>query len=435
MKDFISIILAAGEGTRMKSSLPKVLHNICGRPMIDYVIDAAKSLRLKKIFTVVNKQQDEVAQYLINNKSVKIVIQKKALGTGDALKSCKSILGKSKSNVLVVCADTPLIKEETLQALVAQHKEKHSSCTILTAFLDNPYGLGRILRDQFSKVSRIIEENDATLSQKQTREVNSGIYCFQSHDLVQALNQVEMNEKRKEYYLTDVIEILYQMNKRIETYVCSSAVEAFGINSRLDLSKANEVMRLRIIEELLDEGVAVIDPKTTYIDCGASIGKETTVYPFTYIESGVKIGDNCSIGPFCHLRGGSVIKDGAKVGNFTEMVRSSVGEDTLFKHFGYLGDTTVGKKVNIGAGTVIANFDGEQKMSTVIKDESFIGCDTIIVAPAKIGKGVVTGAGSVITKSSNIKDNSVVVGVPARPLVKSKPVKLSKKTKLKKSKR
>ncbi|MFC1709469.1 bifunctional N-acetylglucosamine-1-phosphate uridyltransferase/glucosamine-1-phosphate acetyltransferase [Candidatus Omnitrophota bacterium] len=435
MKDFICVILAAGEGTRMKSDLPKILHNICGKPMIEYVIDSVQSLRLKKICVVINKQHDEVAEYLKKNKSLKIVVQKKAQGTADALKSAKSVFGKSKTNVLVVCADTPLIKKETLQDLINRHKEKHVNCTILTAFQDNPYGFGRILRDQFSKVSRIIEENDAIFSQKQIKEVNSGIYCFNSHDLLQALNQVEMNSKKKEYYLTDVVEVIYQANKKIETCTCSVSEETLGINTRLDLSKANDLMRMRIIEDLTNNGVAVVDPKTTFINCGVSIGRETTIYPFTYIESGVKIGNNCSIGPFCHLREGSVIKDGAKVGNFTEMVRSSIGEETYFKHFGYLGDTTVGKKVNIGAGTVIANYDGEKKNSVIIKDKSFIGCDTVIVSPAKIGKGVVTGAGAVITGSSNIKDNSVVVGVPAKPLIKSKSVKSKKNSKRKKRKR
>ncbi len=434
MKDFVCIILAAGEATRMKSRLPKVLHDICGKPMIDYVIDTLQSLRLKKIYTVINKQHGEVAEYLKKNKGVKVVVQKKAQGTADALKSARSFFGKSRTNILVICADTPLIKKDTLQALINQHKEKHVSCSILTAHLENPYGFGRILRDQFSKVSRIIEENDATFSQKRIKEINSGIYCFNSHELLQALNQVEINAKKKESYLTDVIEIIYQMNKKIETCLCSSADEVLGINNRLDLSKANEIMRFRITEELMDQGVAVIDPKTTFINCGVSVGAETTIYPFTFIESGVKIGKDCSVGPFCHLREGSVVKDGAKVGNFTEMVRSSIGEETLFKHFGYLGDTTVGKKVNIGAGTVIANYDGEKKNPTVIKDKCFIGCDTVIVAPAKIGKSVVTGAGAVVTKSSNIKDNSVVVGVPAKPLIKNKSVKPSKKSKLRKRK-
>lgn len=430
MKDFIGIILAAGEGTRMKSSVPKVLHHICGRPMVDYVIDAAKGAHLKKIFLVVNKQQNILLDYFRNNKRIKLVFQKKALGTADAVGSTKTYI-KSKANVLVLCADVPLITKETLTALVNKHKESKASCTMLTAFLDNPFGLGRIVRDAYSKVSNIVEENDANFSQKQIREINSGIYCFNSKDLFQTLDEVDINPSKKEYYITDVVEILYKQNKKIETYVCADADEALGINSRLDLSRANGIMRLRIIERLMNEGVAVVDPANTFINYGVSIGKETTIHPFTVIKSDVKIGNNCSIGPFCHLREGTIIKDNNTVGNFTEIVRSSLGEGVFFKHLGYLGDTSVGKKVNIGAGTVIANFDGTQKNRTVIKDGSFIGCDTVIVAPAKIGKGAITGAGAVVTKGSNIRDKSVVVGVPAKPLIKA-PQKIRKIKKVRK---
>ena len=434
MKDFISIILAAGEGTRMKSKVPKVLHLLCGRPMIDYVIDSAKDVGIKKIAVVLSKRHEQLEDYLKKDKTIKIVFQKKPLGTADAVISAKNLLGNSKTNVLLICADTPLVREETLRELINKHKESRSSCTMLTAFSDNPFGFGRILRDEYSKVYRIIEENDASFSQKQIREVNSGIYCFNSQDLLQALKYVEMNTKKKEYYLTDIIDVLYEQGKRINTSTCPDANEILGVNSRLDLSKANDMMRLRIIEKLMENGVAIIDPKTTFIKYGVLVGEETTIYPFTVIDPGVKIGSGCSIGPFCHLREGTVIKDKVVIGNFTEIVRSSIGKGTYFKHLGYLGDATVGEDVNIGAGTTIANFDGENKNQTVIKDRAFIGCDSVIVAPAKIGKGAVTGAGSVVTRFSNIKDKSVVVGVPAKPLVKSSP-ELIKKAKRKKKKR
>ncbi|MDD5006207.1 MAG: sugar phosphate nucleotidyltransferase [Candidatus Omnitrophica bacterium] len=436
MKDFITIILAAGEGTRMNSDVPKVLHEICGRPMIDYVIDSVANARLKKICVVLNKEHTAVLDYINarKNKYIKAVFQKKPQGTADAVMSANKFLSKAKANVLILCADTPLIKTQTLQQLVNHHKDRNASCTMLTSFLDNPSGFGRIVRDEYSKVRCIIEEMDASFSQKQIREINSGIYCFNSVDLLQALNEVGLNAKKKEYYLTDVIEILYKNNKRIETCVSSNPEEALGINSRLELSHANEIMRMRIIEEFLKNGVSVLDPKTTFINYGVSIGKETAIYPFTVIQSGVKIGSKCSIGPFCHLREGTVIKDNSVVGNFTEIVRSQLGEGTYFKHLGYLGDTSVGKGVNIGAGMTIANFDGKNKNRTVIGDKAFIGCDTVIVAPAKIGKSAVTGAGAVITKGSNIKNNSVVVGVPAKPLVKAV-VKVIKKSKAKKTKK
>lgn len=417
MKDFIGIILAAGEGTRMKSAVTKVLHNICGRPMVDYTIGILGNLRLKKTFIVVNKNQEELLEYFKKYKDVKPVFQKKPLGTADAVNSARRFLGK-KSSVLVVCADTPLIQQKTLEALALKHKESNASCTILTTFTDNPFGFGRIIRDEYSKVCLIIEENNASLSQKQIREINSGIYCFNAQDLLQALNSVKMDSRKKEYYLTDVVEILYKQNKRIETCNCLNANEAMGINSRMDLSKAGEIMRMRIISDLVDEGINIIDPKTTFINYGVSVGEDTTIYPFSVIDSDVEIGKNCSIGPFCHLREGTVVKDNVCLGNFTEVVRSTIGEGTLCKHLSYLGDMSVGKNVNIGAGAVIANFDGKNKNRGIIKDKAFIGCDTVIISPVTIGKGSTTGAGSVVTAGANIKDNTVVAGVPAKPLVK-----------------
>jgi len=418
MKNFKGIILAAGEGTRMKSSVPKVLHTICGRRMIDYTIDSLRQIRLRNISVVVNKQHEQIQEYLKKYSDVKLFFQKKPQGTADAVSSAHKFLSGSKGQVLIICADTPLVRKETLEALIDRHKESNASCTILTAYLENPSSFGRIIRDEYSKVCRIIEENDASLSQKQVKEVNSGIYCFKAQDLSQALNRVKLNANKKEYYLTDVVEVLYKEGKRIETYICANAREILGVNSRLDLAKANEIMRMRIMENLMQEGVNIVDPKTTFINCDVCIGKDTVIYPFTVIESGVDIGDGCSVGPFSHLREGTVLKDKVSVGNFTEMVRSTIGEGVLCKHLSYLGDTTTGKEVNIGAGTVVANFDGRNKNKTLIKDKAFIGCDTVLIAPVTVGKGAVTGAGAIVTRGSNIKDNSVVAGVPAKPLVK-----------------
>ncbi|MDD5292047.1 MAG: sugar phosphate nucleotidyltransferase, partial [Candidatus Omnitrophica bacterium] len=364
MRDFKGIILAAGEGTRMKSSVPKVLHAICGKRMIDYTIDSLRQLRLKKISVVVNKQHEQLQGYLKQYKDVKLSFQKKPQGTADAVSSAHKFLSGSKGQALIICADTPLVRKETLQALVDRHKESNASCTILTAFFENPSSFGRIIRDEYSKVCRIIEENDANLSQKQVKEVNSGIYCFKVQDLSQALNSVKLNAKKREYYLTDVVEVLYKENKRIETCICANANEVLGINSRMDLAKANDIMRMRIIEDFMQQGVNIIDPKTTFINHDVSIGKETAIYPFTVIESDVRIGDGCCVGPFSHLREGTVLKDNVVAGNFTEMVRSTIGEGTYCKHLSYLGDTTTGKGVNIGAGTVVANFDGKNKNKT-----------------------------------------------------------------------
>lgn len=418
MKDCIGIILAAGESTRMKSDLPKALHELCGRPMIEYVFDALAQAHVKRKAIVLSKKQEALLAYLKPKKDVKVIFQPRPLGTADALKSARSLIAKSKENTLVMCVDTPLVRKETLEALMAKHKETHASATMVTAYVDNPASLGRVVRDEFSKVCRIIEENDASFAQKQIKEINSGIYCFRAHELLSLLPEIAMNEKKKEFYLTDIIQLLYEHGKRIETCDCSDADEIIGINSRSELSKAGECMRLRIIEECMREGVTIVSPQTTFIHYGSVIGTDTVIHPFTFIEAGVRVGEQCSIGPFCRLRKGTVIKDKTQVGNFTEVNRSSIGKNSRMKHFGYLGDTSVGDSVNIGAGTVIANYDGQSKNRTVIKDKSFIGCDTVIVAPAVIGKGATTGAGTVVTRMSNIKDNSVVVGVPARPLAK-----------------
>lgn len=434
MKDFTGIILAGGEGTRMKSSLPKALHNLCGRPIIDYVFDSLWGARLKKAAIVLGKKQEMLANYVKQKKVVKVVLQMRPLGTADALKSAQSFFAKSRDNILVMCVDTPLVRKETLLALMEKHKESRAVCTILTAHVENPFSFGRIVRDQFSKVCCIVEENDVSVSQKQIPEINSGIYCFKAQELLRALSSIEMNAKKKEFYLTDIVQKLYDQGKRIETCDCVDADEILGINSLCDLSKANDSMRFRIIEEFMRQGVTIVSPQTTFVNYGSTIGKDTTIYPFTFIESGVHVGGDCSIGPFCRLRKGTVIKEKSQVGNFTEVNRSSIGKNARVKHFSYLGDTSVGDSVNIGAGTVIANYDGKNKNRTIIKEGSFIGCDTVIVAPATIGKGVITGAGTVITRMSNIKDNSVVVGVPARILVKSvakKKISVKKKTKKK----
>jgi len=413
------VILAAGESTRMKSSTPKALHTLCGMPMVDYVLDAVKKTPAQRAAVVVNRKQVSFIDYLKTKKNVAIAFQEKPLGTADAVKAARKFFGKPNDTVLVMCVDTPLVRSQTLLALAEKHKESQAACTILTAAVENPFSFGRIVRDQYSKVTSIVEEADASFSQKQIKEINSGIYCFRANELLQSLAQVQLNQKKKEFYLTDIIKVLYEAGKTIQTFDCCDPDEILGINSQQDLSKASDIMRRRILDGFMSEGVRIISPETTFIDCGCVIGGDTTIKPFTVIESGVRIGQQCSIGPFCRLRKGSVVKDGTHIGNFSEINRSSLGKNCRMKHFGYLGDTTVGNAVNIGAGAVIANYDGKNKNQTVINDNSFIGCDTVIIAPAKIGKGAVTGAGSVVTRKSVVKDNSVVVGVPAKPIAKA----------------
>lgn len=410
------IILAAGKGERMKSDRPKVLHPVCGRPMLGYVLDLIKDLKIKNSIVVLGYKYKEVKRHI--GDGIKIAIQKKISGTADAVKTALPLLKNFKGAVLVLYGDNPLLKKESISKLLKYHIENGLDVTLLTAQLDKPTGYGRVLRDKYSSICRVVEEHDANDYQKDIKEVNTGIMCFNKQSLEQALRFVLPDNRKKEYYLTDVIGILYKKDRLIDGVRVSDINEALGINSREGLAFANKIMQERINSEFMQQGITIVDPQTTFINFGAKIGKDTKIYPFTVIESNVTIGKNCLIGPFAHLRDGTRLKDNVVAGNFLEIVRSSIGNKTLLKHFGYIGDSLIGKKVNIGAGTVTANFDGKEKNTTIIKDEASIGSDTVLVAPVRIGKLAVTGAGSVVTKNKNVPDKGVVVGVPAKPLKK-----------------
>lgn len=415
-KNITVIILAAGKGERMRSDLPKVLHPICGRPMFLYTLDLVKSLKIKNVIVVLGHKHREVVRLL--SKNVKVVLQKRLLGTADAVKCTKGYLRGFKGSLLILYADHALFKRETISKLVRHHIKNNLDATLLTAVVNDPVGYGRILRDRGGVVSGVVEENKANDFQKDIKEINLGASCFDKEKLFDALRYIKADNPKKEYYLTESIGVLYKRDVSIEAIRISDIDEAMGINHYPDLVKANRLMRKRIHENLMKQGVRVFDPDSTFIDWDVKIGQNTTIYPFTVIERDVKIGKNCSIGPFTHLRPGTVIKDNVILGNFVELVRSDVGKRCRVKHFSYLGDSRIGSYVNIGAGSVTANFDGKKKSVTVIKDRAFIGSDTILIAPVKVGKSAVTGAGSVITKDNNVPDRGVVVGVPAKILKK-----------------
>lgn len=408
------IILAAGKGERMKSSVPKVLHSICARPMISYVLDLVKGLKINTVVAVVGYGQEQLLPFL--GPEIKVATQENLLGTADAVKQALKALKNFKGTVLVLYGDNPLLKKETIAKLLKHHADNRSAATLLTAVVDKPKGYGRILRDKYSSICGIAEEKDADDFQKEIKEVNTGIICFDKEPLVQALKEVKPDNRKKEYYLTDAVGIIYKKGFRIESVKINDANEALGINSRIELAKANAIMRMRINENLMKAGVTIVDPDSTFISYSAKIGRDTTIYPFTVIASGVKIGKRCLVGPFVHLREGTYLQDDAVLGNFLEIVRSRISSKALIKHFGYLGDAKVGRAVNVGAGCVTANFDGKNKNVTVIKDRAFIGSDTVLVAPVKIGRAAKTGAGSVVVKNQNVPDGAVVVGVPARSL-------------------
>ncbi|PIQ90180.1 MAG: bifunctional UDP-N-acetylglucosamine diphosphorylase/glucosamine-1-phosphate N-acetyltransferase GlmU [Candidatus Omnitrophica bacterium CG11_big_fil_rev_8_21_14_0_20_41_12] len=415
-KDIVVIILAAGKSTRMKSALPKVLHKLCSRPMLGYVLDLVAGLKPKQVVAVLGNQQGLVRKVI--PKGIKIVIQKKLIGTADAVKAGLSALKGFKGTVLVLYGDIPLLKKETLKKLIDYHFENNVDATLLTTTLKKPFGYGRIMRDKYSSVCGIVEEKDADEVQKDIKEINTGIIAFRKDRLAENLKYIRPNNRKKEYYLTDIIEILAKRDYLVDAVKVDDPQEALGINTRAELAKANSLMQKTINDKFMQNGVTIMDPASTFISFGTKIGADTVIYPFTVIESNVKIGKRCSVGPFAHLREGVELKDDVTAGNFIEMVRSRIGVKTFVKHFSYIADSSVGSNVNIGAGTVTANFDGIKKNHTIIENNVKIGSDTVIVAPAKIGKFAVTGAGSVITK--NIPDRTVVVGVPARILTKKR---------------
>lgn len=413
-KDIAVIILAAGKSTRMKSDTPKVLHKLCGRPMLGYVLDQVAGLKPKQIVAVLGHKQELVRKII--PKGVKIAIQKKLIGTADAVKAGLSALKGFKGTVLILYGDMPLLKKETLKKLLEYHFENDVDATLLTGTLKKPFGYGRILRDKYFSVCGIVEEKDADEVQKDIKEINTGIIAFKKDKLEANLKYIRPNNRKKEYYLTDIIEILAKKDYLVDAVKVEDAQEALGINTHAELALANSLMQKAINDKFMQDGVMIVDPASAFISFGTKIGMDTVIYPFTVVESNVKIGKRCSVGPFAHLREGVELKDDVTAGNFIEMVRSRIGAKTFVKHFSYIADSSVGSRVNIGAGTVTANFDGIKKNHTIIENNVKIGSDTVIVAPAKIGKFAVTGAGSVITK--NIPDRTVVVGVPARILKK-----------------
>lgn len=413
MRILHAIILAAGEGTRMKSELPKVLHQICGRPMIAYALDLAGSAGVKQPIVVLCHGADAVKPAL--PKDAKVVLQAKPQGTGDAVLAAKKALGSATGSVLILYADTPLLRRTTVQKLIESHFKTGATCTLLTAHLADPSGYGRILRNEGGQIAGIVEEAEASAAQRAIREINVGPMVCTAQALLEALAAVKPSASKKEVYLTTVIShIGRQEGTKIQAIRVEEVSEAMGINSRTELARAIGVIRQRIVDAHLHNGVTIEDPQTTFIDHGVTIGTDTIIHPYTVIESGVAIGKRCSIGPFARLRRGVALSDEVRVGNFAELVRTKVGPRVRINHMSYLGDAVIEEGVNIGAGTVTANYDGQDKHSTLIGKGAFVGSDTVLIAPVKIGPGAITGAGSVVTKAHDVPAKGVVVGVPAR---------------------
>jgi len=414
------VILAAGQGTRMKSDMPKVLHRLCGRTLLGWVLASARALAPERLIVVVGEGAEEVERVVRaeeDARGVQFVVQERRRGTGHAVQTAAPHLSAAPGPVVVLYGDMPLLSEASLAALV--EAQGRSGTALLTAVPASARGFGRIVRADGERgpVRAIVEEKDATPAQRALREVNLGVYCFDKETLLRLLPRLKAENAQGELYLTDLIGLLVGEGGRPEACVLSDEREAIGVNTLAHLAEARAVLQERILERHLAAGVQIEDPATTFIDHGVEIGQRTRILPCTVIRTGVSIGAGCEVGPFTHLRGGTVLEDGAEIGNFTEAKKAYVGSGTKAKHLTYLGDVRIGRGTNIGAGTIVANYDGRLKHETVIGDGAFIGSGTVLVAPTKVGDGALTGAGAVVTRKE-IPAGAVWVGIPARPIEK-----------------
>ena len=428
MSNRFVIVLAAGQGTRMKSKLYKVLHPVCGKPMVSHVIDQVAKIGAERMITVVGYGAEEVKKELEGR--TEFVLQKEQLGTGHAVLQAKELLGGLEGHTLVVCGDTPLLTAETIQAVIDKHIEEKAKVTVLTAIHEQPEGYGRVIRNDQGYVEKIVEHKDASPEELKVKEINTGTYCFDNKALFYALEKVTNDNAQGEYYLPDVIEILKNEGHRVAAYCTTDISETLGVNDRVALAKAEKIMRNRINEYHMKNGVTIIDPEHTYIEADIEIGQDTVIYPGTMITGKTKIGKDCiigpnteirncqigsnstvrhsvlldsiigskvQIGPFAHIRPESNIYDRSRIGNFVEIKKSTIGTETKVSHLSYIGDAEVGQNVNVGCGSITVNYDGENKHKTIIGDDAFIGCNSNLVAPVTIGEGAYVAAGSTIT--------------------------------------
>ena len=398
-----SIILAAGKGTRMKSDMPKVLHTIFEKTLLGYVIDAVNNTGIAdENFVIVGHQAERVEEYINKNyDNAKCVLQSPQLGTGHAVSMALPYLKDFDGEVIILCGDTPLITSETIKEFVEAHRNLKSDITVMSAIFENPTNYGRIIRNSNNTLNSIVEEKDATLEQKAVKEINAGIYCLNWAKIKPAFSQLKTNNAQGEYYLTDIIKWGNEQNLSVNAYTLKYNEEIYGINSKANLAEATKLLNRKIVNKHLANGVQIIDPATTWISPETEIEADTIIYPSTYIEGKNKIGKHCKIGPFAHLRGGVVLEDYVKVGNFVEVKKTTIKSHTNACHLTYLGDSEIGSNVNIGAGTITANYNPltKVKSKTIIGDNVKIGSNSVLVAPVTIEEGANVGALSVITKN------------------------------------
>lgn len=404
-KSTAAVVMAAGRSTRMVTETPKVLHEICGRPMLAYVIDACRAAGIDRIVCVVGYRKEEVIGAFGNEPDITFVEQKDQKGTGHAVMVCRDALSDFEGDLVIIAGDMPLVRHETLELLTRTHKSQNSAVTLATALLEDPGGYGRIVRDSYGNLEGIVEESDCSPEQKKIKEINPSYYCFNSQLLFEALEQIRPDNVKGELYLTDALEILIRAGHRAVAITAVAAEDAMGINSRLDLALVGRVMQNRIQRNLMDNGVTIVDPENTWIDVRAEIGQDTVIYPFTYIHGRVRIGRQCTVGPFAYLREGTALADDVVVGVFTELKNSRLGAGTRARHLSYIGDAEIGERVNVGAGTVFANFDGERIQPSHVGSDTYIGNGSIVVAPINIAEHKQIPHGTVVKDANGLVQN------------------------------
>jgi len=433
------VVLAAGQGTRMKSKLYKVMHQVMGRPMVGHIVNAALGAKADQVITITGFGSEAVKDYL-GDKS-KYVYQEEQLGTAHAVEQAKDLLEGKEGTTLVLSGDTPLLQADTLEKLMDYHEKEGAKATILTALADDPFGYGRVIREEDGSVEKVVEEKDASAEEKAVNEINTGTYCFDNKELFEAIEKVDNDNAQGEYYLPDVLGILKSNNEKVGAYALDNMDESLGVNNRVALSEASKLMKKRINETHMLNGVTLIDPDNTYIEAGVEIARDTVIEPGVYLKGNTKIGEDVvigsdtvivnseladeveikqsviegavigkgsDVGPHSHLRKDSVLGEDVHIGNYVEIKKSTIGDETKAGHHTYIGDAEVGKGVNLGCGIVFANYDGKNKHKTIIGDHSFVGSNSNLIAPVEVGKNTFIAAGSTITEE--VPENALGIG-------------------------
>lgn len=394
-EEVIAIVLAGGKGTRMKSNKSKLVHKVYGKEIVLRAVENARKAGIKEVVAVVGHQKEQVMQVL--GDTVNYAYQEEMLGTGHAVMQAKKYLEGKKGKVIVLNGDVPILRPQTIANLIEKSISNKEYATLLTAIYDNPFGYGRIIRDEGGNVEGIVEEKDATDLQRKIKEINAGIYCFDIEELLNALDSIDNNNASNEYYITDVIKIMNDRGLKTGAVIVEDNTEILGVNDRVQLEIVTKLLRMRINAEHMRNGVTIEDSNTTYIYDDVEIGRDTVIHPNTTIKSGVSIGEECEIGPNSYIREGCKLSNKVKIGSFVEIKKTIVGEGSKIPHLSYMGDCEIGSKVNIGCGTITCNYDGFNKSKTIIGDNCFVGSNTNLVAPVKVGDNSFIAAGSTIT--------------------------------------